>query len=179
MMRQNVCKRKQAGITLIELVISLIVMSIIIIPVSRYLTNSVQAYVATTDNINGTNEIRYAMNRLSQEIRQMSHNGTQYEITTPASDMTSGNLMYVNTSGATMTINYTANVLSIKDDSVSLVNSYTLANQVTAFNFNYYQIDGTLATDGTNLAFVEFEMTLQQGSVSYQARSRVALRDKR
>jgi len=133
------------------------------------------------ENARGVDEISYVTNRFSIELRNVDHDGTDYQI--DAADLTVASVdtqfIYDNTDGATITLSYDAGsgLLTIEDSSVGGT-AYTIANQVTAFDFNYYQSDGvTAATNGTNLKFVEFQISLQEGDVTYSARTRVALRD--
>ena len=168
----------QSGLTLIELVLVMVVMSLISVPIGNYLSGSVKAFSSSKDSINGLNELRYSMTRISQEIRDVDHDGSQYQIATPGTDMTDTTFTFINTSTNNISLHYDGGQLTISDSSVG-VSAFTLANQVTAFDFNYYQQDGiTPAVDGSDLIFVEFELSLQENGVSFQARSRVALRDK-
>jgi len=173
-------KSHNVGFTLIELTMTIIILSIISVSLASFMSSSVKAYIVSMDNARGVDELRYAMNRLSYEIRNVDHNGTEYQLVTnigggPASTR----FEYVNTDGATIVFEYDAGagLLTIDDSAVGVVGAI-LANQVTAFDFNYYQSDGvSSASNGANLFFVEFQISLQEAGVTYSSRSRVALRD--
>jgi len=174
-------KNQSSGFTLMELILVIIVLSIISVSLVSFMTNSVNAYLVSLENARGVDEVNYVTNRFSLELRNVDHDGTDYQI--DAADLTVGSVntqfIYDNTDGSTITLSYNAGtgLLSITDSSVSGA-AYTIADQVTSFDFNYYQSDGvTAATDGSDLKFVEFQMSLQEGDVTYSTRTRVALRD--
>jgi len=164
-----------------ELILVIIVLSVISVSLASFMTNSVKAYLVSLENARGVDEVNYVTNRFSLELRNVDHDGTDYQI--DAADLTVASVntqfIYDNTDGATITLSYDAGagLLSVTDSSVSGT-AYTIADQVTAFDFNYYQSDGvTAATDGADLKFVEFQISLQEGDVTYSSRTRIALRD--
>jgi len=180
-MKSITFRHHNSGFTLMELILVIIVLSVISVSLASFMTNSVKAYLVSLENARGVDEVNYVTNRFSLELRNVDHDGTDYQI--DAADLTVGSVntqfIYDNTDGATITLSYDAGsgLLSITDSSVS-GSAFTIADQVTAFDFNYYQSDGvTAATDGANLKFVEFQISLQEGDVTYSSRTRIALRD--
>lgn len=178
MMRKN----KNAGFTLMELVLTIMVMSIISVSLSAFMSNSVKAYLVSMENARGVDEVSYVTNRFSLELRNVDHDGSNYQIVT--ADLTAAaadtRFEYDNTDGDRITLEYNAvsGLLTMTNDTVSGT-AYTIADQVTAFDFNYYQQDGVTAAsaDGSDIKFVEFQISLQEGDVTYSSRTRVALRD--
>ena len=69
------------------------------------------------------------------------------------------------------------NELSLSDSALSAT-LYTLADNVSAFTFIYYQIDGTTTTTvDTEIEFVEFDLTITADGNDYQGKTRVALKN--
>ena len=165
-----------------ELILVVIVMSIIGVSISSFMSNSVKAYLVSMENARGVDKVSNVTNRFSLELRNVDHDGSNYQIVT--ADLTAGaantRFEYDNTDGDRITLEYNAasDLLTMTNNTVGGT-AYTIADQVTAFDFNYYTSDGVTAaaSDGSDLKFVEFQISLQEGDVTYSSRTRVALRD--
>ena len=171
---QNRHIRTQHGFSLIELVVSIIVLSLIAVTISSFMGRSVIGFTKSKDNITALSKLRYIDRRLAKELRLVNHDGAgSYDVTT----MTNTTFEFTDTSGANdVTISYAGTTLNI-DYTNPAVNG-DLSREVTAFSFNHYQSDGvTAANNGTDLVFVEYNITVTENDASYSARSRVMLRD--
>lgn len=167
------------GFTLIELVISIVILSVIIIAFSNFLSKSIMGFTKSKDNITALSKLRYIDRRLAKELRLVNNDGAgSYVLTTLLTD--NQNFGFTDTSGTNdVTIAYNGtDTLNISYTNPAA--SGDLGREVTAFSFNYYTSDGqTAATDGTDLVFVEYNVTVTENGASYSTRSRIMMRDKK
>lgn len=164
--------RRQHGFTLIEMVLSITVMSIVALVGAQLLANGSASYSAATDSIDTFAKLRYAMTRMAAEIREADYNGTQYQITMAANQLvfTKQDLTTVTiaTSGSNVTLGYSSPAVTA-----------TLTDQLSSLAFAYYQSNAqTAATSAANVAYVDVSLTLSEGGTLYSRRQRIALRDK-
>lgn len=165
-----------------ELILVIIVLSIISVSLASFMSNSVKAYLVSLENARGVDEVSYVTNRFSLELRNIDFDGTNYQVVT--ADLTAvaadTRFEFVNIDGDTITLEYNgaSRLLTMTNSSVGGT-AYTIADQVSAFDFNYYTSDGVTAAaaNGSDLKFVEFQISLQEGDVTYSSRTRIALRD--
>lgn len=163
---------KNRGFTLIEMVITLVVLGLIGAIGGMAISNGLLAYNATEDTMESLSKVRYAMERMAREIRQVRHTGLQYDFTAP---LGLTNTAFIKSDGTQVTLNQTGANLEISYDSVA--GSYTLADNISAFTLNYYQADGITAAAANNVAFVEIQLSMTHAGGNINQRTRVALRD--
>jgi len=160
--------------TLLELVISITVLSMVLVVAGGYLTNSVKAYNSSVDNVSVFNKLRFVSERIAKELRNINHNGANYVINNSSAtqfdfDDKTGNQVIIDYDGVTdqLSLSYT----------IPVVNAL-LADGITAFSFNYYTGDGISApATNADIVFVEYSITMQENSTSYSSKSRLTFRD--
>lgn len=175
----------RTGYTLIETVVVLIIIGVLAAFIAPVLTESLAAYDSTSRNIEVLTKMRYAMDRMSREIRSMRRdpaNSAIYDIVTGS--MTATKLEYCKADGTRVTIDNAALASEVKlgytagftsSCTASAATTQTLTDAVTTFCLSYCQIDGTTCTrtntpavctataavvDETNVAFIDVTMTL-------------------
>ena len=175
-----------AGHTLIELVIVIVIIGVLAAFVAPILTETVSSYDTTARNVELLGQMRYAMDRMSREMRQMRR-----ELTNPAnydiSTMTSTKLVFVATDGNQVTIDNTTLSSEVALGYTAPAASATLTDSVKAagFTFTYCRVDGTTCAtstgatvDKSNVAFVQVDMTLTgSGTGDYVSTMRVDLKN--
>jgi len=160
------------GMSLIELVIAISILSIISLVVTQYLQGSVSSYQAVKNNSSALMKLRLLDERLSREFRRTRYTAPVYDIT---SGFNSSGYEFVDLDGVTVTYSYTGNSLSVAYSSPVVSN--VINDQLTAFSFNYYQSNGvTAATLAAEVKFVEWVMTLTENGNIYSLTNRVMLR---
>jgi MSHA biogenesis protein MshO len=166
--------RRPRGWSLIELVLVIVVLGILAAFVGPLLLSSLRAYDLTSNTVSIYSKMRYAMERMAREIREVRRSpadAANFDISSmTASTLTffkgDGTQVTVSSGGGNLTLNYVGTA------------SGTLTDQVSAFTFAYYQQDGTTAaTNAANVAFVEFSLTLTLGTNNFANRQRVDLRN--
>ena len=172
----------QAGFTLLEVVIVMLVLSIIAGLTAPIFSQGLAATHTTAENLQTIEKLRYASERLAREIRQVNYNGAGYDITT----MVSGNcpvsancLVFTknDTTTTTVTIGLTGNAMTLGYSTPAL--SATLTDEVSRLAFAYYDVSNAVTASAANVAYIEYTLTLQNPDTggSFSQRTRVALRE--
>lgn len=175
-------RHSHKGFTLIELVVTIMLLGILGSVVGVALTEGVLAFRASNEVTDTLSKLRLASERMAREIRTVRRNPadtSSYHFTARnadsmtfqriASDGVSVETVTIDgSSGSTVTLGYGTD--------------YTLTDQVSSFSFSYYQSDGTTTASAqpvnNDIAFVEFELELTDNNGNtYPQRTRVALRN--
>jgi len=170
MQRLHSYTSKQKGLSLIELVVSILILSIIVMVVAQFVKAGTESYRATKDNISALSKIRLIDERLSKEVRRTRFNAA-YDVNV----FTGTSYEFIDIDGVTVGYGFAGSTLSITYDTPTVTSE--LSNQLTAFNFNYYASDGvSTALAVSEIKFVEWVMTLSDNGISYSLTNRVMLR---
>lgn len=167
--------KRARGFTLIEAVVTIIVLSILAAVGAPILSGTLLTFSETTTDLHTLSQLRYATERLAREVREVRHEGGTYSV----SSMAASSLAFTKRDGISVTLSGTAPNLTIAYSTPS--GTYKLTDQLQSLTLNYYQVNGvTAATNSTNLAFVQIDMTLQnpQSQGLFRQRTRVALRNR-
>jgi len=166
--------RRSRGFTLIELVVTLVVVGILAAVGGSALTGGAVAFNTSTQAIDTLSELRVAMQRMSREIREIKRNAGGYAIST----MQPGTLTFTKADGTQVTIAPNATGSRVMMSYSTVPGSYPLCDQLARLGFHYYQADdSTAATSASNVAFISVELVLGSGSATYAQRTQVALRN--
>lgn len=164
---------RPGGFTLVEMALVLMVLGIMAAAAAPYLSLGAQAYNASSEAIDTLGKLRNASERLTRELREINNSGGTYDTTVGANP-----LVFTKRDGETVRINVAAPVVTLSYDSIAGVTP-VLIDDVSSLTFSYLQADGSNATVADNLAFIEFELSVDpapSGNV-YSQRTRVALRN--
>lgn len=178
----------QRGFTLVELVITIVVLALLALAGTRIFSDAYTTVRVVNSGQSTANDVRYAVERLAREIREVNYVNlaTGYNITSTLAPGSTGMTFVRNINGTdvTVTIAKSGTNLTLGYSSPAVVS--TLASQVSSFTLNFMQLD-TTSTDGTtaatasaaNVRFVDISLTVTD-STSGQViteRTRVALRN--
>jgi len=169
------CKR-QCGFTLIEMIISLVVLALLGAAAGYGLTGGALAYSGNADALHTLGKLRYASERMAREVREIRRNSVtpaNYDITT----MTGTTLAFTRSDGTAVTLTGTPPLLTLAYSTPA--GTHTLTDEVGSLAFGYYRADGSTPATGTaDVAFIEFDLVLARNGNSYPQRTRVALRNR-
>lgn len=167
------------GFTLVEAVVSIVLVGILAMAVIPVISNGVRTYVATTTSLNTLGKLRYATERMAREIREVRRNTgtpTNYDMI-----MGVNTLVFYKTDGYRVTItsgapNATLAYLPPVGASVSGV----LTDQISVVGdlaFAYHDAAGAVTTSLSQVAFVQISLTLTENGAAVRQVTRVALRN--
>lgn len=172
---------RQRGVTLVELIITMVLMGLLATVGATMISDTFQTTRLVNAGQASADQARYAMERLSRELREVKYvsAGSSYAVSsslTPAAT----NMVFtrvINGADVTVTINKSGTNLTLGYSSPAV--SSVLASQVSEFALDFLQLDNSAASSGANLRFVVITLTVTD-SVSGQAirqQTRVALRN--
>ena len=168
----------QRGFTLIEWVISLIVLGILAMVGLPILSNSARAYSATQESLVTLGKLRYATERLAREIREVRRNPllpTEYDIAV----LSANTFKFTKTDGVEVTLSAAPPALTLGYSTPVVTPAPALTDQVDTQTFKYYKADGvTETTLKSEVAFVEINLALKLDAAVYPQRTRMGLRNK-
>ncbi|MFZ5861702.1 MAG: prepilin-type N-terminal cleavage/methylation domain-containing protein [Nitrospirota bacterium] len=153
--------RGQSGVTLIELVITIVIVGIIAATTSLLLLTGVQEYVAQDARATLTTQGRLSLERMAREIR-LIRSRTATDIPT----MTATTLSFVDISGNAVT--YTAGGGSVTRNGAMLASSGS-----AVLTFSYVQQDGTPAATAAQVWVIQMDLTFATGNETQSFRVRV------
>lgn len=166
----------QHGFTLIELIITLMILGILGAAAGHALTGGALAYSGNADNLQTLGKLRYASERMVRELREIrrsSLNPAIYDITT----MTATTLVFIRRDGTAVTLNAAPPLLTLAYSVPA--GTYTLTDEVGSLALSYFKADGTTpATGNADVAYIVFDLVLASNGKSFPQQARVALRNR-
>lgn len=155
----------QRGFTLVELILTIILVGIIAGMASVFLRQGLNAFVAEDARADITNQGRLAIERMAREIR-MIRSRTAADLpgccTNPSTS-----LSFFDTSGGNI-------VYAVAGNTVTQNGIALAAGSPILLNFRYYQQDGTtLATTAAQVWSIQIDLTVTRNGESQAFRVRV------
>jgi prepilin-type N-terminal cleavage/methylation domain-containing protein len=165
--------RRVEGFSLVELIMVIVILGILAAFVGPVLFNAMRAYDQGQQGAQTQAKIRYAMERLSRELREIRRQTTDATLLDVTS-MSAASMAFFKTDGTPVSIGAAGNQVNLAYSTVSAM----LTDQLGSFSLAYYQPDAsTVATTASSLAFVEISLRLSEGTNLFSARARVDLKN--
>jgi type II secretory pathway pseudopilin PulG len=166
--------RSARGWSLVELVMVIIIVGTLAAFIGPLLLKAVSAYDMTEGTVGAYAKMRYAMERIAREVREVRRSPAD-TANLDISSMTAINFTFYKADGTQVAITFAAPNVTLNYVGTA---SGTLTDQVSAFTFAYYQQDGTTAaTNAANVAYVQASLTLTEGTNNFANRQRFDLRN--
>jgi prepilin-type N-terminal cleavage/methylation domain-containing protein len=175
-MTMRVPKRSERGFTLIEAVVTIVLLGILAALAAPMLVAGARAFDATTTGLGTLSNLRYATERIARELREVQYTGGAFSFGVGGMGATSATFTKGN--GTTVTITRAIPNVTLQYSAGPAVTA-VLTDQVSDLQFAYYQRDGvTAATGNGNVAIVQVTLTLNNPVTGvYVQRTRVTLRN--
>jgi prepilin-type N-terminal cleavage/methylation domain-containing protein len=166
--------RRLEGFSLVELVMVIVILGILAAFVGPVLFNAMRSYQGVQAGGETQAKMRYAIERMSRELREIRRQVTDATFLDVTS-MTASGMAFVKTDGTQVIINVVGNQVNLAYSTLSGM----LTDQVGSFSLAYFQQDAiTPATTAASISFVEVSMTLSEGTNLFPARVRVDLKNR-
>lgn len=170
--------RRLEGFSLVELVMVIVILGILAAFVGPVLFNAMRSYEGIQKSTNTNASIRYAMERVAREMRDIRRQATNSAFLDIAS-MTASSLAFFKTDGTQVVLNAVGGTVVNLAYPASLAGMLIDRVQSGSFALSYFLQDGvTLASTITQqVSFVQISMSIVEGSNAFPARLRVDLRN--
>jgi len=153
--------RGTAGFTLVEVVLTLVLVGIIAVIAGLLMQQGVVTYLAQENETNLAGQGRLGIERIAREVRSIRSN-TAADLPT----MTATMLNFVDLGGNAVT--YTASGGTVTRNGVVLTSATT-----STLGFSYLKRDGTTATSATQVWVIQVDLVLTLNNESQTYRIRV------
>jgi MSHA biogenesis protein MshO len=165
--------RRVEGFSLLELIMVIVILGILAAFVGPVLFNAIRAYDQAQKGVQTQAKMRYAVERLSRELREIRRQTTDAALLDITS-MTATSLAFFKTDSTPVVIAVAGNQVNLAYSTVSAM----LTDQLGSFSLEYFQPDGvTAAATASSLSFVQISMTLSEGTNLFSARARVDVKN--
>jgi prepilin-type N-terminal cleavage/methylation domain-containing protein len=165
--------RRTHGLSLIELVMVIVILGILAAFIGPILLNAMRAYDRGQNAMLTQAKMRYAMERVSRELREVRRQATDPtfpDITVAAAT----SIAFFKTDGTQVVLSAAGNQLNLSYPPVTGM----LTDQLGTFQLAYFQQNGvTVPATTASLAFVQVSMTLSEGTNLISGRVRVDLKN--
>jgi prepilin-type N-terminal cleavage/methylation domain-containing protein len=152
---------KQQGFSLLEMVMVIVLLSIVAAIGSSMLSSGFTAYFTGRDIINADWQGRFALDRMTRELR-MVRSATVADLDI----LTANAITFTDTAGNVVSYSRAGNTL--------MRNAQPLADGVSALSFSYIEADGkTATTDATVVAYVTVDLAVNQAGSSFTLRNTI------
>jgi prepilin-type N-terminal cleavage/methylation domain-containing protein len=149
---------RDMGFSLIEIVMVVVVLSIVGLVGSNILFQGAESHFRSRDYREAVQEVRYAVERMTREIRE--------DIDTPSSDITTMTATHFSYNDPNSTsIAFALNGTDLERNSVAL------ARNVTSLAFTYLKVDNTTATTAANVWKIKIALTVTVGDLAVAIRT--------
>lgn len=176
--------RLQAGFTLIEVVISIVLIGILTAFSATIISNNMYTAITVDSSQASLDQMRLAMSRMSKELREIKYttNGA-YSITSTLSASATSITFVRQIGGADVTVAISRSGSSSPYGVTMTYSTSTdtpvLVSGVTAFTVDFYDGSGLATTSTTDVRFVSITLSVSDATSgsTVSERTRVALRN--
>jgi prepilin-type N-terminal cleavage/methylation domain-containing protein len=165
--------RRVEGFSLVELVMVIVILGILAAFVGPVLFNAMRSYQRVQSGVETHAKMRYAIERMSRELREIRRQVTDAALLDVTS-MTVSSMAFFKTDGTQVVINAVGNQVNLAYSTLAGM----LTDQVGSFALTYFQQNAsTVAATAASISFVQISMTLSEGTNLFPARVRVDLKN--
>jgi prepilin-type N-terminal cleavage/methylation domain-containing protein len=165
--------RRVEGFSLVELVMVIVILGILAAFVGPVLFNAMRSYQQIQTGVETQAKMRYAIERMSRELREIRRQVTDASFLDITS-MTASSMAFFKTDGTQVVLNVVGNQVNLAYSTLAGM----LTDQVGSFSLAYFQGNAsTVAATAASISFVHISMTLSEGTNLFPARVRVDLKN--
>lgn len=169
--------RRVEGISLAELVMVIVILGILGAFVGPVLLNAMRSYEGAQKSANTSAKVRYAMERIAREMRDIRRQTTDARALDIVSSFPSASsLAFFKTDGTRVELTASGAVVNLAYSGLTGM----LFDQVQpgSFSMVYFQQNATaVAANASVVAFIQVSMSIVEGHNTFPARLRVDLRN--
>lgn len=165
--------RASAGFSLVELIVSIVVLGVLAAVTAPIFSSSLRVYVESDAHLTTLGKARYTTERIARELREVQYNAGTNSYFFAA--MGPNNMTFTKQDGTTVT-------LSVAGSNVNM--GYTppgvmapLTDELSALSFTYRTATGAAGASAATVASVDVSLSLSNRGATHTQRVRVGLRN--
>lgn len=166
----------QRGFTLIEMVMSLVLLGIVAITAGMLIYQGTRSFETLSDQKEVSQQARLAFERASRELRSMRCTPSGNSCAASATDvpvMTASEVRFINTSSEGRGLRLDGNILKLRTGIDNADPEYALATGLTALTIEYLKMDGTAASTADEIWTVNVNMSFAYGQAALPIKASV------
>jgi prepilin-type N-terminal cleavage/methylation domain-containing protein len=167
--------RRVEGFTLAELIMVIVILGILGAFIGPVVYNALRSYEGIQASTNTNAQVRYAMERIAREMRDIRRQVTD-SAALDIPSMTASSMAFVKTDGTQVVLNGAGSIVNLAYTGITgmLLDGV----QPGSFSLGYLEQGGsTVAGSAASISFVQVSMTLTGGGITMPARLRIDLRN--
>jgi type II secretory pathway pseudopilin PulG len=148
------CRRSSAGFTLIEAILSIVVISAVSMALGRIMITGMNSYNLIDDRRDALQQARLAVNFISSELETIANPSTDI------SAISANSITFIDDGGATVTYTYSGGTLMRDADVLA-------SNVVSPTGFAYYTALGVTTTNPLLVYRIHLDVSVQSSNPSH------------
>lgn len=168
--------RHAAGFSLVELVVSVVVLGVLAAVTAPVFTSSMRVYVESDAHLTTLSKARFATERIARELREVRYDASNSRYDFGPISATS--MVFTKQDSTTVTVAAAGANVNLRYAPPNI--TAPLTDELSAVNFRYctaLETPPACTADASNVASVEVTLTLANRGATHTQRVRVALRN--
>lgn len=164
---------RSAGFSLVELIVSIVVLGILAAVTAPIFSSTVRTYVESDAHLATLSKARYAIERITRELREVQYNSgtSSFAFAT----MAAGNTTFTKWDGTTVALSTAGSNINMRYAPPGVM--APLTDELSALVLRYLDASGNPGATAATVASVEVTLTLFSHGATYTQRVRVGLRN--
>lgn len=161
------------GFSLVELIVSIVVLGILAAVTAPIFSSSLRTYVESDAHLATMSKARYTIERIARELREVQYNSGTSSFAFGA--MGAGNTTFTKWDGTTVTLSTAGSKFNMRYAPPGV--TAPLTDELSALALRYLDASGNPGATAATVASVEATLTLFSHGATYTQRVRVGLRN--
>jgi len=166
-------RKVNAGFSLIEMVVSIVVLGVLAAVTAPVISTSMRGYVESDATLTTLSKARYATERIARELREVQYNTGAGIFSFTA--MGANNVTFTKWNGTTVTLNVAGTNVNLRYAPPNV--TAPLTDELGALTLTYLDANGVAGATAATVRAIDVSLTLTNRGATHTQRVRVGLRN--
>lgn len=162
-----------AGFSLVEMVVSIVVLGVLAAVTAPVFTASLRGYVESDAHLTTLSKARYATERIARELREVQYNSGTGTFAFTA--MGTNNATFTKQDGTTVTLNVAGTNVNLRYQPPNV--TAPLTDELGALTLSYLNTNGAAGATAATVRAIDVSLSLTNRGATHVQRVRVGLRN--